>query len=240
MYKYSLALKTREKGKVKYNPFNIGTYSLEEIDKFTTSFNDNDSLSEALVKEGIISHKEYGKYIALIQLRKEDNKLIMYGPLYKEAKNLTNPEILKKSILELVYKSSRGDKESLDILNKYAGRFYRIPPTEGYVGSIYEYVRLKNYNKDVPELLQNKLIRDIVTIFNIYVYDYNARESAYILDDNGNRKVKYKPLHDLAAWFNNQVKPKKVKEEKLEKEEIKPLIKVDDNQISIFDYFKGE
>ena len=161
--KYSLALKKREKGKVKYEPFSIGTNSLEEIDNFTSNFEDNDSLSEALVKQGLISYKDFGKYIAVVKLTKEKPELVMYGPIYKEAKEYLKPNNLIANIIGLVDKSNEGDTESLGTLTKLAGRFYRIPPTERYVGSIYEYVRVLGYNRKPDEILLDKVVRDLIT-----------------------------------------------------------------------------
>jgi len=71
-----------------------GSYecTLEEIDRFTTEFKNEETLKRHLLSEEIISYKDYNKEIAIIFSKGIKNRKVDGNILYSDAKNmLQNP-----------------------------------------------------------------------------------------------------------------------------------------------------
>lgn len=159
--------------------FKNNSYSLEEIDNFTSQFDSEISLKIVLYKAGIITAQDIKKEISI---RMKNNGIltkVMYDPVYKETRKYLDDFYLRGKLLEL-----QSDKIFLNKLLNHYRRHYKQENIAKIRAAIGEY---SDSEINIYEALSS-LFADIV-----YDSDYRT----------GEVKLKYKSLHDLAMFIYN-------------------------------------
>lgn len=155
------------------------SYSLEEIDLFTSQFNGEIDLKTKLYEQDIISIEDINKEITIRRKNKDELIKVMYDLVYSYNKKYLNEEYLRGTLLTL--------QKDTTFLNKLLNH-YR-----------------KNYHQE--NLAQIRAILTGYRGNSINTYDaLNSFfiEEIYDIDNNtGLIKIKYKPLHDLAMFIYN-------------------------------------
>lgn len=189
------------------------SYTLEEIDNFTSMYKDQDLLKQELYKSSLISPKdlEYKLYIA--RKNKGELEKVKYDPVFLLDKKYLDIPYLTNLILSL--------NEDNDFLNKLI-TYYRNSYVNNEIISIIRYYLIAKdmhmIDYDINELLRTFIQKEI------YNYDY----------ETGEVKVKYKSLHDLAMFTRNHItKQEEKKQEQRNKKVLKKKKEVD-GQISMF------
>lgn len=224
--------------------YNGNKYSLEEIDNFTSKFEDEISLRKQLYYEGILSREDITREIS-IRIKNGDNyKKVMYDPIFKDSKMYLDPIYLLNKMWSL--------SDDYDFLLALMAHYRNSYVNNETIASIRAYT-LGNPELNINELLKDFLIREI------YNRVYNRETNCY-----EEKSIKYKSLHDLAAFiyhYQHKNDPKmskkemeqellsfvqeldsmfKAKEEIIERPKVKRRVKKPlDGQTSMFDINKG-
>lgn len=188
---------------------NLNINNLKNLDEFTTLFTDEYEMKEYLIKKGIISYKNYEKPLCIKYKSKGQMKKLRYGILYKEAKEFLDVAYI------IDYLTSR--KDDINLLEKLCNH-YRNSYIQGtnlnllkmYINKIRTNEELTTKDMSIFE----ETVKDFVTR---EVYNYDASTYRYKLDNEGNIKIKYRGLHDLAAFLSYDRK-KKLKQNNIENE----------------------
>lgn len=173
-------------------------YSLEELDLFTSKFNNEVELKRCLYENNIIN---YDDILSDISIRiKNNDKLdkVRYDFVYSDSFKYLDIMYLKSTINIL--------SNDLVYLNKLLS-YYRNSSCNNENISKIRWILLGN---DGYELNLHNVINDFIT-----------REVFKINRDTGEVSVKYKSLHDLAMFtynYSNKKKDNKVDLLKLQKE----------------------
>lgn len=224
--------------------YNGNKYSLEEIDNFTSKFGDEIYLRKQLYYEGNLSMEDITRELTIRIKNGDSYKKVMYDPIFREAKSYLDPLFLLNKMWSL--------SDDYDFLLALMAHYQNSYVNNETIASIRAYT-LGNPELNINELLKDFLIREI------YNRVYNRETNCYEEKD-----IKYKSLHDLAAFIyhyqhkNDPKMSKKEMEQELlsfvqeldtmlkQKEEIKdkPIIKKRvrrplEGQTSMFDINKG-
>ncbi len=181
-------------------------YSLEELDLFTSKFNNEVELKRCLYENNIIN---YDDILSDISIRiKNNDKLdkVRYDFVYSDSFKYLDIMYLKSTINIL--------SNDLVYLNKLLS-YYRNSSCNNENISKIRWILLGN---DGYELNLHNVINDFIT-----------REVFKINRDTGEVSVKYKSLHDLAMFtynYSNKKKDNKVDLLKLQKEILTDNIKI--------------
>lgn len=185
--------------------FKSSSYSLEELDLFTSKFNNEIELKTTLYKKGIIKKEDLTRKIEV--RRKSSGKLekVQYDLVFREQLKYLDIQYLMMKIL-----SFSSDKEFLNKLLKH----YR---------NSYNQEALRQINSLIDGYSDNDIrIESALNLFfkdEIFLTNYNT----------GVTKIKYKSLHDLAMFIYNH---EKIKEEKtVSKEEQKKALEQLKNEL---------
>jgi len=171
-------------------------YSLEEIDRFTSNFENLNALRKYLYQAEIIEPTSYDKSLSIRMPQKGDKpKKVMYDFLYqKDRKYLDNPSLLVRDIGRM---QQYGDLNfclefALHFLEFYDCRdiapelryFFTNSIRNGLADSrIYE----RDENGDVPIIRMTKQL--------IYKFHHNYGDIVYDYD-----VIKYRNLHEIIAF----------------------------------------
>lgn len=172
--------------------FKSSSYSLEEIDLFTSKYPNELVLKRDLYSFGIITLEDITKDISIRMKNKDNLEKVRYGLVYNSTSKYLNEYYLRIKLLEL-----QNDKVFLNKLLDYYRNSYKQESLrqinailQGYNGnSINIYNALDMFYKDT-------------------VYDINYK--------TGETKIKYKSLHDLAMFIYNYNQTKELTKEEIE------------------------
>lgn len=161
---------------------NSNSYSLEEIDLFTSSFDNEISFREYLYNNGVITSDEITKDISIRM--KKDGKLVKvdYGLVYSDNKKYLDIYYLRSSILKRAC--------DYEFLNKLLAR-YRNSYSNNENIALIRNIMLGNNNLSMYKVLEEFIICEI------YNKKYNKKINDY------EYCIKYKSLHDLAMFVDN-------------------------------------
>lgn len=171
--------------------FKNDCYSLEELDLFTSKFNDIIDLKEVLYENNLINNDEI---LSDISIRiKSNNKLVKvkYDMVYSNSVKFLDTMYLKSVICTL-----SNDK---DYLNKLISYYRNSSCNNENIAKI-RWILLGNSDEiDLYNVVNDFIIKEI------FKTDYNTGEVA----------LKYKSLHDLAMFTYNYINEKEDKKEEL-------------------------
>lgn len=173
-------------------------YSLEELDLFTSKFNNEVELKRCLYENNIINYDDILSDISIRIKNKDKLDKVRYDFVYSDSFKYLDIMYLKSSINIL--------SNDLVYLNKLLS-YYRNSSCNNENISKIRWILLGN---DGYELNLHNVINDFIT-----------REVFKINRDTGEVSVKYKSLHDLAMFtynYSNKKKDNKVDLLKLQKE----------------------
>lgn len=197
-------------------------YSLEELDLFTSCFNDEIELKRSLFKQNIIPLEDITNDISIRIKIKDKLEKVKYNLVYKDTYKYLDV-IYLKSVLNIL----SGNKEFLNKLIAY----YRNSFCNNENIAKIRWILLGN---DGGELNINSVINDFI-IKEVLKTDVTTGEVV----------IKYKSLHDLSMFtynYLNKEENKKLDLLKLQKElltenkgKTKKLTKEVEGQISLFD-----
>lgn len=169
--------------------FKNDCYSLEELDLFTSKFNDIIDLKEVLYENNLINNDEI---LSDISIRiKSNNKLVKvkYDMVYSNSVKFLDTMYLKSVICTL-----SNDK---DYLNKLISYYRNSSCNNENIAKI-RWILLGNSDEiDLYNVINDFIIKEI------FKTDYNTGEVA----------LKYKSLHDLAMFTYNYINKKEDKKE---------------------------
>lgn len=176
----------------KLSKFKNNSYSLEEIDLFTSKYPNELVLKKELYNFGIISLEDITKDISIRMKNKDNLEKVRYGLVYSDISKYFDEFYLRMKLLEL-----QNDTVFLNKLLDYYRNSYKQESLrqinailQGYNGtSINIYNALNMFFKDT-------------------VYDINYK--------TGETKIKYKSLHDLAMFIYNYSQTKELTKEEIE------------------------
>lgn len=171
--------------------FKNDCYSLEELDLFTSKFNDVIDLKKVLYENNLINNDEI---LSDISIRiKSNNKLVKvkYDMVYSN-----NVKFLDTMYLKSVICTLSNDKNYLNKLISY----YRNSSCNNENIAKIRWILLGNSDEiDLYNVINDFIIKEI------FKTDYNTGEVA----------LKYKSLHDLAMFTYNYINGKEDKKEEL-------------------------
>ena len=171
--------------------FKNDCYSLEELDLFTSKFNDVIDLKKVLYENNLINNDEI---LSDISIRiKSNNKLVKvkYDMVYSNSVKFLDTMYLKSVICTL-----SNDKNYLNKLISY----YRNSSCNNENIAKIRWILLGNSDEiDLYNVINDFIIKEI------FKTDYNTGEVA----------LKYKSLHDLAMFTYNYINKKEDKKEEL-------------------------
>lgn len=173
-------------------------YSLEELDLFTSKFNNEVELKRCLYENNIINYDDILSDISIRIKNKDKLDKVRYDFVYSDSFKYLDIMYLKSTINIL--------SNDLVYLNKLLS-YYRNSSCNNENISKIRWILLGN---DGYELNLHNVINDFIT-----------REVFKINRDTGEVSVKYKSLHDLAMFtynYSNKKKDNKVNLLKLQKE----------------------
>lgn len=173
-------------------------YSLEELDLFTSKFNNEVELKRCLYENNIINYDDILSDISIRIKNKDKLDKVRYDFVYNDSFKYLDIMYLKSTINIL--------SNDLVYLNKLLS-YYRNSSCNNENISKIRWILLGN---DGYELNLHNVINDFIT-----------REVFKINRDTGEVSVKYKSLHDLAMFtynYSNKKKDNKVDLLKLQKE----------------------
>lgn len=171
--------------------FKNDCYSLEELDLFTSKFNDVIDLKKVLYENSLINNDEI---LSDISIRiKSNNKLVKvkYDMVYSN-----NVKFLDTMYLKSVICTLSNDK---DYLNKLISYYRNSSCNNENIAKI-RWILLGNSDEiDLYNVVNDFIIKEI------FKTDYNTGEVS----------LKYKSLHDLAMFTYNYINEKEDKKEEL-------------------------
>lgn len=181
------------------------SYSLEEIDYFTSCFSNEFVLKKVLLQEGIIEESDITKDIEIRYKDKDKLSKVRYDLVYREASKYFDVNYLRNFIL-----GKSNDKDFLIKLTSFYRNSYRNNENICRIRYILN-------TKDEHEFTMHQTLTDFV-INEIYAIDYKT----------GNCSLKYKSLHDLAMFcytydLNSVRKERNISEDELEENRMKVL-----------------
>lgn len=191
--------------------FTGNSYSLEEIDVFTSKFDSETQLKSKLYDKGIIDLEDITKEIS-IRIKKNDKlEKVRYDLVYENTKKFLDKDYLVYSLLSLQNDRVFLEKLVSNYRNSYSNAI-AIAEIKNYL--------LGNFNINIYSTLSHFFIKEI---FNV--------------DGNGVATLKYKSLHDLAMFVCNYITKKEqrelgISEEDAKSNKKKKLLELQNSKIS--------
>lgn len=184
--------------------FKGSTCSLEEIDKFTSKFANEQDLKLALYNYNLITIDEFLKDISIRRTNKKENsglEKVMYDPVYERSYKYLDIEYLRSILLE--------KQKDYNFLGKLVIR-YRNSHVNGITIN-----GIRNYLFSIPgrniyDLLNEFYVNEIISV-----------------NEKGEANIKYKSLHDLAMFIFNYDEKVRLAKEGITEDERKRKLKED-------------
>ena len=197
----------------KYNK--KGALSLEEIDIFTTSFEDEFELRIKLAKEGILPHDCIDKPLTARLLNKGKYSKVTYDFLYqKDIEYIIDSSKIIDVILDKYYQK---DYLFLKKLGEHFQNFYDCKSTAADVRNYAHISILRGNNYNYLDKIDKEGNLLVVRLAKLIIYDYYQDKFGNITYYN---KVKYANLHHLISFINNYNKKYNINEPKKENNQV--------------------
>lgn len=159
--------------------FKNNSYSLEEIDKFTSKFDNEITLKAKLYNSGVITLEEIEKDIEIRTKKNGKLEKVMYGLVYNNMQKYLNDYYLRIKILEL--------QNDINFIKKLLNHYRKTYKQENIA-----MIRSASLGLDNGEIS----IYDALSSF--------FKDEVYSIEGNtGELKIKYKSLHDLGMFVYN-------------------------------------
>ena len=174
--------------------FKKNAYSLEEIDRFTSCFENEFQLKNSLYQNNIISKEEIPYEISIRLKYKNNLEKVKYGLVYQDKYKYlnVNNNMLRATILSL--------QTDYDFLKRLVAYYHNSYCNSITIADINEYI-LTEGNSDI----------------NLYNSLNNFYEKEVFYDNGHIVNVKYKSLHDLTMFVLNYIENKELKETEVKK-----------------------
>lgn len=177
---------------IRLSNFKGNKYSLEELDLFTSYYQNEIELLNDLKANNLITNDN----IAIYYKKKEEYKKVKYNLVYSYNKKYLDPLYLRAVMFSLI-----NDNNYLTKLASYYRNSYTC---SSEVFQINEYIiHPNNYEINIYNTLENFILKELYTE----------------VKETGEVKLKYKSLHDLAMFTYNYLKNEQLI--KVEKPKIK-------------------
>jgi len=160
--------------------FKNASCSLEEIDNFTTCFEDEIALKNELYENGVIELDDITRELSIRFLTGGNLKKVNYGLIYQNKKKFLDIYYLRSVLLSL-----GNDNE---FLKKLVSRYRNSYCNNLTINNIRNYLTCSD-EMDINYYLDEFFLNEV---FN---KDYKTGEA----------KIKYKSLHDLAMFVSNYI-----------------------------------
>lgn len=175
---------TRHERFKRMSNFKGSNYSLEEIDNFTSKFDDEIVFKSALCREGFITPDEILADILVMMKSKGSLKNVEYGPVYADRAAFLDSKVLQSYLVKL--------ESDCFFLKKLVNRYASSYSSE-YLRTIREYLRT-SCEEEMSKM------DSLLEFYYHEVYRYER--------DNNSWKVKYKSLHDLGMFVYSYISTK--------------------------------
>lgn len=182
-------------------------YELREIDLFTTLFNNEEELRNALVEELIIKPNQYELPLSIRCLTKGKYNKVPYDFLYqKDIEYIFDPTKLIETIIKRYHNN---DFLFIKKFANYFSDYYVCKSTAPEVRQLAE-ISLRDgiRNHHLDEVDKNG-DNQITRLIKLLILDHYELENGYIVYKN---KINYRNLHTIIAFINNY--DKKIKQQK--------------------------
>lgn len=189
---------------------------LEDIDKFTGSFSEEEHLKYILRSNNLITEQELNGKFVITYKNNGVLKKLMYEPLYMDDLDFLNPTYIKGYIKNNMFDTI--------FLKKLCNKYYSFYGQASNINPIYNFINYFEMGKFDEQLdydLINSIKYNIDSFVNMAVYNYKK----------GQRTINYRGLHDLAAFivYQNRKQANEVIKNStvvISKETQKPKVKV--------------
>lgn len=173
---YSIDISNLEQFKRK-SKFKNDCYTLEELDAFTSKFEDEVELKRCLYDNNLITIEDITNDLSIRMKYKEELKKVAYGFIYKKDKEFVNPnkDRLRATVLSL--------QDDIVFLKKLVSHYRGSYSNALTIAEIGQYL-ITNGNCDV----------------NIYLSLNYFFANEVFKENKGTVSIKYKSLHDLALF----------------------------------------
>ena len=178
--------------------FKSETYSLEEIDLFTSHFEDELEIKRRLYENGVIGIDDLTKDISIRMKNKKDLKKVRYGLVYRETAKYCKYHELRMLLLAL--------QNDTIFLKKLLDHYRNCYKQEG----------LRQINALLHGYQDTDI--DIYSALNLFYND----QVTYIDKKTGELKLKYRQIHDLLMFIchylsNNGKTPSEIEDDRNER-----------------------
>lgn len=206
----------------------LNPHNLQDIDRFSTSFENEEKLKMALLYSGVISSKDFSKSLVVKYKNRGAYKSLMYGLPYKEDKRFFD-----EAYLSFYIKAKRKDAIFLEKLCNHYRNSHLQGSNIAYLRNYVNFLRVGGFIED------ERIFDNIISDFIIReCFSYDSSTYTYKKDKQGNPVYKYKALHDLAMFVANYERQLiKERENQEEKGKVK-VICTKWEQLNIFDIKK--
>lgn len=221
---------------IRFSKFKNASYSLDEIDKLTSKFNNESEFKKRLFEKGIINREEITKKIEIRIKLSGKLKIVHYGLIYREEAKYLDIQYLKSKILS--FQNDRGFLNKL--LNYYRGSHEQESLRQiaallsGYAGSdlnmyasLNQFINDEIFNKNYQTgevTLKYKSLHDLA----MFVCNYERNSGTQTLTEKDDR------IKELEALKQELIKAKEVQEPIQVKKRTRKLRKEIDGQTSFF------
>jgi len=176
---------------------NLGL-SLQEIDLFTTMFNNEEELRASLLKEGILPLSMSSKSLSARLLRKDVYHKVIYDFLYQaDIEYILDPNRLITRINDKLYE---GDFRFVESLASAYLKFYDCASTAAEVRAWANFsIKTSSRSHYFDELDENGNLL-LTRMLKLLIYEYYQNQDGKVTYKEG---IKYLNLHSLIAFTNN-------------------------------------
>ena len=209
--------------------------NLQEIDYFTTQFNDELEMRYLLIKKGVLPFSLKEKKLSLRQIKNGTYIKVMYDFLYqKDIDYIAEPKKLITLINDrLLTKDYRFILEYANFYLNYHDCASTAPEVREFINYTINTGNLSRHFADIDKNGDTPLTR----MTKLLIYEnYNSQNGQICYNYN---KTKYRNIHSIIAFINNYDKKHQKIEEQLFEKEIskKRTLKKNDvpEQLSLFD-----
>lgn len=182
----------------------LNNHALKDIDDFTSSFLDEVTLKQELIRINALDQDYLTKHLSIRYNIKGHISLMQYGLMFKKDKKFLDP-IFIKGYLKVM-------RKDVILLEKLCNHYRNSYINGRNINNIRTYLN-HLLNKEITECdIQeiNKVIDDFV---NKEVYKYDSSTFTYKVDSTGNKLINYKNLHELAMFlsYDNNIRLEQLK-----------------------------
>lgn len=209
--------------KPKYKKENAHT--LQEIDQFTTLFNDEIELRKILLEEGILPLEYALKPLSTRFLNKNEYNKVMYDFLYqKDIEYIISPTKIIETIMKEYY---RNNFLFIQKLANHFSKHYECSTTAPEIARLAETsIRQGRRHRSLDELDQNK--NNMVTrLIKLLILKHTEKFDGKIEYKD---EINYKNLHAIIAFLNRYFEPE---QKQISLEEILPKKKEEEKNIQV-------